>query len=67
MSDVEATKRPAEQAIRPAVAYILREFWMGGASGYPLRETAREPELAGNRGGANTASATFEKVEVAIQ
>ena len=47
--------------------YILREVWMGGASGYQLRETARERELAGNRGGANTASANFEKVEVAIQ
>jgi len=47
--------------------YILREVWMSGASGYQLRETARERELAGNRGGANTASANFEKVEVAIQ
>ena len=47
--------------------YILREVWMGGGSGYQLRETARERELAGNRGGANTASANFEKVEVAIQ
>jgi hypothetical protein len=47
--------------------YILREVWMGGASGYQLRETARERELAGNRGGANTAAANFEKVEVAIQ
>ena len=47
--------------------YILREVWMGGASGYQLSETARERELAGNRGGANTASANFEKVEVAIQ
>ena len=47
--------------------YILREVWMSGASGYQLRETARERELAGNRGGANTASANFDKVEVAIQ
>jgi len=47
--------------------YILREVWMSGASGYQLRETARERELAGNRGGANTASANFEQVEVAIQ
>ena len=47
--------------------YILREVWMGGGSGYQLRETARERELAGNRGGANTASANFEKVEVSIQ
>jgi hypothetical protein len=47
--------------------YILREVWMGGASGYTLPETARERELAGNRGGVNTASANFERVEVAIQ
>jgi len=47
--------------------YILREVWMGGASGYQLPETARERELAGNRGGVNTASANFERVEVAIQ
>ena len=52
---------------RYGTEYILREVWMGGASGYQLRETARERELAGNRGGANTASANFEKVEVAIQ
>jgi hypothetical protein len=47
--------------------YILREVWMGGASGYTLPETARERELAGSRGGVNTASANFERVEVAIQ
>ena len=52
---------------RYGTEYILREVWMGEASGYQLRETARERELAGNRGGANTASANFEKVEVAIQ
>jgi len=52
---------------RYGTEYILREVWMGGASGYQLRETARERELAGNRGGANTASANFEQVEVAIQ
>ena len=52
---------------RYGTEYILREVWMGGASGYQLRETARERELAGNRGGANTASASFERVEVAIQ
>ena len=52
---------------RYGTEYILREVWMGGASGYQLRETARERELAGNRGGANTASANFEKVEVSIQ
>ena len=52
---------------RYGTEYILREVWMGGASGYQLRETARERELAGNRGGVNTASANFERVEVAIQ
>jgi hypothetical protein len=52
---------------RYGTEYILREVWMGAASGYQLRETARERELAGNRGGANTASANFDKVEVAIQ
>jgi hypothetical protein len=52
---------------RYGTEYILREVWMGGASGYQLPQTARERELAGNRGGANTASASFERVEVAIQ
>jgi len=52
---------------RYGTEYILREVWMGGASGYELPQTARERELAGNRGGANTASASFERVEVAIQ
>lgn len=47
--------------------YILREVWMGRASGYQLPQTSRERELAGNRGGANTATASFERVEVAIQ
>ena len=47
--------------------YILREVWMGGASGYQLPQTARERELAVSQGGANTASASFERVEVAIQ
>jgi hypothetical protein len=47
--------------------YILREVWMGRASGYQLPQTSRERELAGNRGGTNTATASFERVEVAIQ
>jgi hypothetical protein len=47
--------------------YILREVWMGRSSGYQLPQTSRERELAGNRGGANTATASFERVEVAIQ
>ena len=47
--------------------YILREVWMGGASGYQLPQTARERELASGRSGAATASASFERVEVAIQ
>jgi len=40
---------------------------MGGGAGYQLPQTARERELAGNRRGAQTASANFERVEVAIQ
>ena len=47
--------------------YILREVWMGGGSGYQLPQTARERELASGRSGAATASASFERVEVAIQ
>lgn len=47
--------------------YILREVWMGGGSGHKLPETRRERELASGRSGAATASASFEKVEVAIQ
>jgi hypothetical protein len=47
--------------------YILREVWMGGASGYQLPQTARERELASGRSGAATATASFERVEVAIQ
>jgi len=47
--------------------YILREVWMGGASGYQLSETKRERELASGRSGAATASASFERVEVGIQ
>ena len=47
--------------------YILREVWMSGASGYQLPPTARERELAGGRSGATTATASFERVEVAIQ
>ena len=47
--------------------YILREVWMGSASGYQLPQTSREHELAGSGGGANTATASFERVEVAIQ
>jgi hypothetical protein len=47
--------------------YILREVWMGSATGHKLPETRRERELASGRSGAATASATFETVEVAIQ
>ena len=47
--------------------YILREVWMGGGSGHTLPETRRERELAAGRSGAATASASFERVEVAIQ
>ncbi|HYU41219.1 MAG TPA: hypothetical protein VEQ84_03645 [Vicinamibacteria bacterium] len=47
--------------------YILREVWMGSGSGYQLPQTARERELASGRSGAATASASFERVEVAIQ
>ena len=47
--------------------YILREVWMGGASGYQLPQTARERELASGRSGAATATASFDRVEVAIQ
>jgi hypothetical protein len=47
--------------------YILREVWMGFGSGYQLPKTARERELASGRSGAATASASFERVEVAIQ
>ena len=47
--------------------YILREVWMSGATGYQLPPTARERELAGGRSGAATATASFERVDVAIQ
>jgi hypothetical protein len=47
--------------------YILREVWMGRASGYELPQSPRERELASGRSGAATASASFERVEVAIQ
>lgn len=47
--------------------YILREVWMGSGSGYQLPKTSRERELAGERKGGATASASFERVEVAIQ
>jgi hypothetical protein len=47
--------------------YILREVWMGSGSGHKLPETRRERELAAGRSGAATASASFERVEVAIQ
>jgi hypothetical protein len=46
--------------------YILREVWMG-MSGYELPQTSRERELASGRTGAATASASFDRVEVAIQ
>jgi hypothetical protein len=46
--------------------YILREVWMG-SSGYQLPQTSRERELASGRSGAATASASFDRVEVAIQ
>jgi hypothetical protein len=46
--------------------YILREVWMG-SSGYSLPQTSRERELASGRTGAATASASFDRVEVAIQ
>ena len=47
--------------------YILREVWMGSGSGYQLPQTSRERELASGRSGAATATASFERVEVAIQ
>src|SRR5882672_2897626 len=47
--------------------YLLREIWMGSGSGQKLPETRRERELASGRSGAATASASFEKVEVAVQ
>ena len=47
--------------------YILREVWMGASSGYQLPQTARERVLASGRCGAATASASFDRVEVAIQ
>jgi hypothetical protein len=47
--------------------YILREVWMGSGSGHKLPESPRERELAMGRSGAATASATFERVEIAIQ
>ncbi len=47
--------------------YILREVWMGGASGYQLPQTSCERELASGRSGAATATASFDRVEVAIQ
>jgi hypothetical protein len=47
--------------------YILREVWMGRASGYQLPETARERELASGRRGGAPATASFDRVEVAIQ
>jgi hypothetical protein len=46
--------------------YILREVWMG-SSGFQLPQTSRERELASGRSGAATASASFDRVEVAIQ
>lgn len=46
--------------------YILREVWMG-SSGYQLPQTSRERELASGRSGAATATASFDRVEVAIQ
>ena len=52
---------------RYGTEYILREVWMGGASGYQLSETKRERELASGRSGAATATASFDRVEVAIQ
>jgi hypothetical protein len=47
--------------------YILREVWMGSGSGHLLAQTKRERELSGGRRGAATASASFERVEIAIQ
>jgi hypothetical protein len=46
--------------------YILREVWMG-STGHLLPQTKRERELSGGRSGAATASASFERVEIAIQ
>lgn len=47
--------------------YILREVWMGSSAGHLLAQTKRERELSGGRSGAATASASFERVEIAIQ
>jgi hypothetical protein len=47
--------------------YILREVWMGSATGHLLPQTKRERELSGGRRGPATASASFERVEIAIQ
>jgi len=47
--------------------YILREVWMDSTSGHKLPESKRERELAGSRNGGATASATVERVEVAVQ
>ena len=47
--------------------YILREVWMGSGSGHLLPQTKRERELSGGRRGPATASASFERVEIAIQ
>jgi hypothetical protein len=47
--------------------YILREVWMGSGSGHLLPQTPRERELASGRSGAATASASFDRVEIAIQ
>jgi hypothetical protein len=38
-----------------------------GSSGYSLPQTSRERELASGRSGAATATASFDRVEVAIQ
>jgi hypothetical protein len=44
--------------------YILREVWTGGGSGRKLPESRRERELAGQRGGAATAS--LQRVEIPL-
>ena len=46
--------------------YILREVWMG-SYGHLLPQTKRERELSGGRRGPATATASFERVEIAIQ
>ncbi len=40
---------------------------MGSGNGYQFPKTAREREMASGRSGAATASASFARVEVAIQ